>query len=250
MMLHQKISSTRQSLSLSRTGEPNYPKPPRTIAYLRKILPSKLGQLASRTQAMTIIEVAVASTILAMVLGGVLQAMLQSRRMTEGSVRQASISSLVQGYLEQIKNTPYSTDVTNALISSPTAVPGTGTLIDWRGSLGPPVIPNYTVAVYDSSQTLIRLCLAVGNAPSSLPAIGSLPTDASMHTEQVDIDNINSNTDNSTLNMWVWVNDLTGAHVVNCKSIVIVYQWTAKDGGQIHYYSDMMRMVRSVVPTD
>ena len=200
---------------------------------------------------MTIIEVAIATTILAMVVAGVLQTMLQSRRMTEGSVRQASVASLVQGYLEQIKSTPFDTDpASNSLVSSPTATPGTGTLTDWQGTVGPPATPNYTVFVYDANQTKIPICLAVGNAPMSIPAINSLPTDASMHTEQVDIDNVNSTTDNSTLSMWVWVNDLTGTNIVNCKSIVVVYQWTVKDGGNIHYYSDMMRMVRSVVPTD
>lgn len=195
------------------------------------------------TRAMTIIEVAIATTILTMVLAGVLQTMLQSRRMTEGSVRQASIASLVQGYLEQIKYTKFSTDSSNALLSSPATTPGTGLLTDWQTPT------NYTVTVYDGSQTPIPLCLAAGAAPTSLPAISTLPTDASMHTEQVDIDNINSNADNSTLSMWVWVNDMTGTHVTNCKSIVIVYQWTVKDGGRIHYYSDMMRGVRSIIPT-
>lgn len=187
---------------------------------------------------MTLIEVMAASVILAMVVLGVLQGMLQSRRMTEGSVRQASVASLVQGYLEQLKSIKY-----GDLPSSPTATPGAGAVADWVAAANIEVLK-------DSSQADATFCLAVGAAPTSLPVISTLPTDASMHTEQVDIDNISSTTDNSTLSMWVWINDLTGTNVVNCKSIVIVYQWTVRDGGRIHYYSDMTRTIRSIVPTD
>lgn len=179
-----------------------------------------------------------AFAILTMVLLGVLQGMLQSRRQTEGSVRQASVASLVQGYLEQIKTVPYEN-----IKTSPSATPGTGLLSDWTTA-------GNTVGAKDSTQADTIICLAALPAPTTLPLISSLPTDASLHTEGVDIDNIGSATDNTTLSMWVWITDLTGGNVANCKSIVIVYQWTVKDGGRIRYYSAMMRTVRSAIPTD
>ncbi len=191
---------------------------------------------------MTLVEVMAAVIILSMVLLGVLQGMLQSRRMTEGSIRQASVGSLVQGYIEQIKSIKYA-DTGNALTTSPATTPGAGLLADWQTA-------GNIIVAKDSSQADTTLCLAAGPAPTALPVINSLPTDASMHVESVDIDNIASNTDNSTLSMWVWINDLSGTNVVKCKSIVIVYQWTVKDGGRVRYYSDMMRTIRSIVPTD
>lgn len=186
---------------------------------------------------MTLIEVMFASVILTMVVLGVLQAMLQSRRMTEGSVRQASVASLAQGYLEQLKSIKY-----GDLPSSPTTTPGSGTVADWVATT--PV--SSVVVVKDSNQEDATICLAVGAAPTSMPAISSLPTDPSRHVETVEIDSMS----NSTLQMWVWINDMTGTNVVACKSIVVVYQWTVKDGGRTYSYSDMMRSIRSIVPTD
>ena len=73
-------------------------------------------------------------------------------------------------------------------------------------------------------------------APTSMPGHQhALPATGgpAKHSESVDIiDNISSSTDNTTLDMWVWVNDLSGTNVVKCKQIVIVYQWTVKDGGR------------------
>ncbi|HUR59032.1 MAG TPA: hypothetical protein VM029_15060 [Opitutaceae bacterium] len=188
---------------------------------------------------MSLVEVMFAIMILTMILCGVLQAMLQSRRMTEGSVRQASVASLVQGYLEQMKSIKYA-DVLNELKSSPSSTPADADA--WEAS--------FSLPVKDASLTTQTIYLAVGAAPTSLPVISTLPTDESMHVESVDIDNSASTVDDSQLKMWVWVNDLTGTNVVKCKSIVVVYQWSVKDGGKTTYYSDMMRTIRSIVPTD
>ena len=188
--------------------------------------------------------------ILSMVVLGVLQGMLQSRRQTEASIRQATVASLTQGYMEQIKSLKYASTL-NALPSSPSVTPGGGTVADWQAYVGTPGTDdsNPTLTLKDSSQSDVIFCLCPGAAPTSLPDSSTLPTNASFHTESVDIDNINSATDNCTLNMWVWINNLTGANLQDCKSIVIVYQWTVKDGGNIRYFSDMSRSIRSIVPT-
>ena len=199
---------------------------------------------------MTIVEVMFAGGILAMVVMGTLQGMMQSRRMTESSIRQATVASLVQGYMEQIKSLKYASTL-NALPSSPSVTPSGGTLAAWQAYLGTAGTDdsNPTLILKDSNQSDVTFCICAGAAPASLPAIGTLPTDASFHTESVDIDNINSTTDNTQLNMWVWINNLSGTNLQDCKSIVIVYQWTVKDGGRIVYYSDMTRSIRSIVPT-
>ncbi len=94
----------------------------------------------------------------------------------------------------------------------------------------------------------MTFCLCAGAAPTTLPDPSTLPTNASLHTESVDIDNLASSTDNCTLNMWVWINNLTGTNVANCKSIVIVYQYSVKDGGRVRWFTDMSRQVRSIIP--
>lgn len=204
-----------------------------------------------RNRAVSLVEVMFASGILSMVLLGVLQGMLQSRRQTEGSIRQGTCASLVQGYMEQIKSLKYATTL-NDLPSSPASTPNAGTVADWQAYVGTPGTDdnNPTLDLKDSNQADVTFCLAPGTAPTSLPDVSTLPTNAAKHTETVDIDNINSGADNCTLDMWVWINNLTGTNVVNCKSIVIVYQYTVKDGGRTRTFVEMTRQIRSIIPTD
>jgi Tfp pilus assembly protein PilV len=200
---------------------------------------------------MALVEVMIASGILSMVMLGVLQGMLQSRRQTEGSIRQGTCASLVQGYMEQIKSMKYAT-ILNDLPSSPSATPGAGDVAAWHAYVGTPGTDDNdpTLTLKDSSQADVVFCLCAGAAPTTLPDVSTLPTDASKHSESVDIDNLASTTDNCSLDMWVWINNLTGTNVANCKSIVIVYQYSVKDGGRTRYFTDMTRQIRSIIPTD
>ncbi|MEN9634615.1 MAG: hypothetical protein RL077_3019 [Verrucomicrobiota bacterium] len=211
--------------------------------------PRPIGSVWGQHRAMTIVEVMIAIGILSIVLLGVLQGMLQSRRMTEGSIRQSTTASLVQGYMEQIKSLKYAA-VLNALPSSPATTPTGGTVAAWQAYTGTTGVDdsNPTLTLMDSNQADAIFCLVSGSAPTTLPAISTLPTDASKHTESVDIDNIGSATDNCTLDMWVWINALPG--LTDCKSIVIVYQYTVRDGGRIRYFTDWVRSIRSIIPTD
>lgn len=202
-------------------------------------------------RALSLVEVMFATGILTMICLGVLQAMLQSRRMTEGSVRQASVASLVQGYMEQIKALKYAADAQNDLPSSPAASPGS-TAADWNaytsGEFG--VVP--VLEAKNALQEKTYIYLAYGPAPTTSNT-SSLPTDVSKHSERVDIDNMSSDRDDTVLDMWVWVNDLVDTsrpNVQKCKKIVIVYQYTVRDGGRVRYFTDSMRSIRSIVPTD
>jgi hypothetical protein len=181
-----------------------------------------------------------------MVMMGVLQGMLQSRRQTEGSVRQSSVASLVQGYLEQLKSIKY-----GDLPLSPATAPSTGLTAADKTAW---VNAGATISLIDSAQAETIIYLAPGTPPTSLAAISSLSTtNLSLHTEQVDIDNISSANENSTLNMWVWIIDQTDAtrpNVTDCRSVVIAYTWTLRDGGRTRILSDMTRTIRSSVPTD
>lgn len=58
-------------------------------------------------QGMTLVEVVVAMTVLTMVLGGILGGLIQSRRLTEGSIYEGTATSIIQGYMEQIKANQY-----------------------------------------------------------------------------------------------------------------------------------------------
>lgn len=167
---------------------------------------------------------------MAILLGGVLAMTVQSRRLTEGSIGQNFVVSIVQGYLEQMKNMDYV-----ALLTSPAAAGTTREI---------PTILDET-----SDDPLI---LSWGDPPATLPAIGTTPTGA--------IDNVRSipiryppqtPSDTLSLNVWVWVKDLTGtaANVTNAKAITMIYTYELKDGGRVRYVRNSIRSIRSVVPT-
>jgi len=106
-----------------------------------------------------------------------------------------------------------------------------------------------------AKQETITLYLVPGAAPTTIPDVSTLPGTASpaRHTETVDIDNMATTSDDTVLDMWVWVNDMTDTtrpNVQKCKSVLIIYQYTVRDGGRVRYYKDSMRAVRSIVPTD
>lgn len=67
---------------------------------------------------MTLVEVVTALGIFAMMLGGMLAALMQSRRLTEGSVAQNTALIIVQGYLEQMKKMEMKDLLGSALCSS------------------------------------------------------------------------------------------------------------------------------------
>lgn len=214
-------------------------------------VPVSTARRTKSARALSLVEVVFATGILTMVCLGVLQAMLQSRRMTEGSVRQASVASLVQGYMEQIKALRYAADASNDLPSSPATSPGTSAA-NWEnytsGEFG--IVP--ILEAKNALQEKTYIYLASGTAPTTSDT-SSLPTNVSKHSERVDIDNLSSDRDDTVLDMWVWINDLTDTtrpNVQKCKQIVIVYQYSVRDGGRVRYFTDSTRAIRSIVPTD
>jgi len=56
-----------------------------------------------RLRALTIVEVVMALAVLGLLLGGILRSILQSRRLTEGSIYQGMATTVANGYMEQLK---------------------------------------------------------------------------------------------------------------------------------------------------
>ena len=90
---------------------------------------------------MTLVEVMVSMTILLLIMAGLIATMIQSRRMTEGSIRQNMAVNIVTSYLEQMKGmantsltiSPIPTQDDEA--TSDTLTPSTGT---------PPSLSSFT----------------------------------------------------------------------------------------------------------
>lgn len=220
---------------------------------------------------MTLIEVVIALSILALTLGGILAALIQSRRLTEGSVIQNSAMTVVQGYLEQIKNMDLK-DVVNANIdpsaggvpnlAASFAIPtrfkeppasGTDDGVDslWTTAGSPPNPSTLTPGVNPGN--------AVDNLKDFPDVSGSSGTALSWSTQwpgatAPPTTNVMTCTAYPTdlhLNIWVWVQDLTGT-TPNAKlvyGITMIYTWQYQDGNKTRYVMGTIHSIRSAVPT-
>jgi Tfp pilus assembly protein PilV len=188
---------------------------------------------------MTLVEVLIATIVFTLVMSGILATIIQTRRLTEGSVVQNSANTILQGYIEQMKTMAFDTD----LVCSPATavnpyVAGT--------SLSVPCARDETTAGQDP------IYLSAGTPPTSLPAVGTTPTGAvdNPHSIAIKTPAVTPN-DTLTMNLWLWVNDLTGAdtNVTQSKSITIIYTYKFQDGGRLRTVIGSIRTIRSVVPS-
>lgn len=185
------------------------------------------------TRALTLVEVLIATLVLGMVLMGILATVIQSRRMTEGSVVQNSANAILQGYIEQMKTMAYETD----LVSSPTSTPVD--LAHW---------PSIPCVKADGSAD--PLYLSLNSPPNEKDQVN--PTGGTDNLKLVPIKTpaVNPN-DTITFHIYVWVNDLEGSstNVTQTKSITIIYNYEFIDGGKRRTVVGSLRSIRSAVPS-
>ncbi len=184
---------------------------------------------SQRLRAFTLVEVIMASVVMSIVLAGLVAMVIQSRRLSEGSILQNSAINIVQGYLEQMKNMDY-----DALTESE----ATGTV---------------TIATQIDESTADPLTLSNGDPPVTIPAVGTpAPSGAVDNIKSIAIKYPAVNpSDTLTLNIWIWVKDLTGTatNVTNAKSITLIYTYAFRDGGRVRQARASIRTIRSVVPS-
>lgn len=167
---------------------------------------------------------------MALLMAGLMAMIMQSRRLTEGSIVQNCVVTILQGYIEQMKNMDY-----NSLAISPSAA---GTTL--------------TIPTQLDEATPDPLTLSWGTAPTSMPALGTTPTGAVDNSKSVVIRTpATVPSDTLSLNIWVWVQDLTGSatNVTSTKSITMIYTYSIRDGGRLKSYRGSIRSIRSVVPS-
>lgn len=182
-------------------------------------------------RAFTLVEILVASVVFTIACIGILSMILQSRRLTEGSIVQNSVITVMQGYIEQMKNMEY-----GLLAVSLPAAPAT----------------NPTIPTALDEATPDPLTLSWGSPPTAMPAIGTTPAGAVNNTKTITIKNpaVNPN-DTLTLTVWVWVQDLTDLSlgVGGNKAITIIYTYQFRDGARLKSFRGSLRTIRSVVPS-
>ncbi len=230
-------------------------------------------------RAMTLVEVMFSVAVLTIAVGGLLATFLQSRRLTEGSVFQNAALTIVQGYLEQIKNM----DITQ--------------MVGGADTTGQPLIntASFSIPVYYDRNTPDALQTSTGTPPS-ITAINNGVTPAGVvdnlktfdmekdlsqvnmtgtdtlsyattaqvawatvwpHANNYPVTSngadvlINVGKNDLHLNVWVWITDVSVAAQRSSKiySITLLYTWAYNDGGRTRYVSDVIRCLRSAVTT-
>ncbi len=183
---------------------------------------------------MTLVEVVTAICVIALVSTSLIAASILIRRLTEVAVYQSSVSAVMQGYLEQIKNMPY-----DMLPISPAA----GTTMD-AGYAG-----VYGLATQKDDITADPLVLSP--LPLISPSALRPPTVPSGVYDNVKTFDVNRASD-LTLHIWVWIEDLTpsgyGA-TQQAKAVTLLYMWQIQDGRTTRSFTGVIKNLRSLVPT-
>ena len=218
---------------------------------------------------MTLVEVMVALTIVVMVFAGTLAGLVQSRRLTEGSLAQSNAQAAVASYMEQLKSMPI-----YQLIGDPNQT------VDNAGNYTPNLGASFSLPTIQNDSTAGADPLMTSNG-TAIPTISSLipgqtPTGVIDNLKEVPANPSNpgsattwnavwpaaqlstANETNTTpmsnnlhVNIWVWVTDLSGTstYAQNVYGITMIYTWQFKDGLGTQYFIGTLRSVRSIVKT-
>lgn len=168
---------------------------------------------ADSRRAMSLLEVMSGMAILSMVSLGILAALLQSRRLTEGSIFQNTAVTAAQGYIEQMKNMEF-----HELALNP--------------------IP---CRINENEPDPIT--------PSPLPR--SVHTQVVNH-RTIDLNNTPDDpADDMPFDLVVYVENITdpAAGIGPAQSITILYTWKSRAAGAERAFTNSVSCIRSQVPT-
>jgi Tfp pilus assembly protein PilV len=214
---------------------------------------------------MTLVEVAVAMGVMTIMMAGVLAAFMQTRRLASASVAQNCAITIVQGYIEQLKNMPLQqfinanpvdaqnnpnltvsfelptmkdqTDTNVELMTTPSTVT-TATIFGSAYGVTPTgVVDNLQTFDMDSRSTAGTTTWAT-IWPGANTALAAYPTTVPGKSDL-------------RMNIWVQITDLSPTASSKCKAygMLLVYTWQYLDGGRIKYNRSSVRAIRSAVQT-
>jgi len=212
------------------------------------------------------VETMFALAILTMLLGGLVSTMIQSRRLTEGSIDRMLASVIAQSYMEQIKamqisimanQTSAGAAQLTASFSLPTQASQTVSdpLSTTPSTVSIPALSALTAGttptgVIDNLKDFNPNANGVGTSngvastwaltwPNATSAGWSSATAATPYANDLH------------MNIWVWITDPnTGGTLANTAyGITMIYTWQVNDGFRIHYFADELHAIRSIVPS-
>jgi type II secretory pathway pseudopilin PulG len=176
----------------------------------------------------TLVELMVSMTLLVVVMLGFLSTFLQSRRLTEGSVLHAAATSLFYGIVEQMKGLSYT-----ELLPS--------TAVDDDAPVDVKDKPPY-IRIRINQDVTKWLRVVYTQDPKAPKGPTSTPSPSVKSADIGAIDNFLGNLPLSTvtgtasqdlaLNLWIWIDEITGKDADEVKKVTIVYTYSYMDGGK------------------
>jgi Tfp pilus assembly protein PilV len=200
--------------------------------------------MMAQIRALTLVEVAVALTLMSTVMLGFIGAFMQVRRVAEASVLQSACTSIVYGLIEQMKGLDYNTLVP-AYGADPFAPEGVRTpyirlrvhqdLCVWltvvhtksSDAKGAPKAPVFCPSPEASAES-------VGAVDNFL---GKIPLATTSGTTSQSL----------SLNLWVWIDEIPDKtkDLSEVKRITVVYSYPYQDGASVRIARDMEVFVRT-----
>ncbi len=167
--------------------------------------------------AFTLVELMVALSILTILAFGVLSGLLQARKMTEGTIYEATAINVANAYMEQIK-----TISSEQLLSG---IAETSTKID--ENLGP---SPYGI-IRELRSEGVEDSLLVSPLPAAIDADLSLPSETDIpNTKTIDINNTPTNeADDLSITVVVYVHEITSAADKIGKAYRLALRWSYRD---------------------
>lgn len=219
---------------------------------------------------MSLAEVMVSMLVLTILCMGLLAGLLQSRRLTDGSVCQNSAQAAVQSYIEQLKNmsaatlcnywangvppaTSYviPTEINDAnadgLSTTPTSTPPPDLSTLTPGVTPAGVVDNLKDITADPTRQGAVTTWAKLWPNAHYPAATNTITSNDASTSP----SVSPYFNDLHLNIWLWVTDLTPNFAASekCYGITLIYTWEFWDGYRFKYYMASVRTTHSAVPT-
>jgi hypothetical protein len=190
--------------------------------------PAALRRAKSKLRGITLVEIMVSMTLLVVVMLGFLSTFLQSRRLTEGSVLHAAATILFYGIVEQMKGLSYTELLPSTAVDddAPTDVKDKPPYIRIRINQD---VTKWLRVVYTEAPDAPQ-------APTTTPAasvkssdigaidnyLGNLPLSTVTGTTSQDL----------ALNLWIWIDEISGKDADEVKKVTIVYTYSYMDGGK------------------
>lgn len=193
-----------------------------------------------RRAGFTLVETVIAATLLSMGVIAVFASLLYSRSLSEGSIYQNSAVTIVQGYIEQMKNMEF-TDL-------PYTTPA-GTVVAGSGTIATQIPTRLNAASADP---------IIISTATTIPALSTINITASTaltgvtdNVKIIDINSTPSTADDLRLNLRVWIQDISnsGVSATQVRSITIQYAWQSGAGAKARVMRGSVRTIRSAVPT-